>query len=87
VSRRGEGPIVGYVVVDTGRYGGAMELGDYDDTPHGGILWSGKAATLFPTRAQAKGAIERSRRYSKAAGYDWKVENYRAVPLRAKASR
>jgi hypothetical protein len=70
---------LGYIV--TGKMG-AMELAEYDDAPKL-LLAFGRNATLFPSRAAAKAAVDRSTRYSIKHGLGWETwTNHRIVPVR-----
>lgn len=65
---------VGYIV--THQYG-VMGLYEYAEHPRGGVLLFGKAATLFPTRRRATGAISRTIFHGLANGNPWTPEEQR----------
>jgi len=77
-------PIIGYIVTIDGQ---ALELGggNHADVPAAGVLWKGLYATLFPNRKAARGAVDRSLRYSDANDLRWgKKWEYRIYPVRGR---
>ena len=60
--------VIGYIVQPEG--GDVTHLSEVD-RPGRSVLVFGMNATVFPTRAAARNAVMRTRRYAESQGYNW----------------